>query len=454
MNIIHHGGFNQVTGSCHELQLSSGQRYLVDCGLQQGSDAHEEPSIDFSVSGITAVLLTHCHLDHVGRLPYLFAAGFNGPIYATEATVKLLPLVIADAVKIGITRDRTLIEALLDKLTQQLVPCSYDQLIHIGEHVQCRFRNAGHIMGSAFIECDVADVEGAPQRVVFSGDIGCYNTPLLQDPATLQRADLLLLESTYGDRLHETRSHREQTLERIIRRCVTDRGAVLIPAFSIGRTQELLYELEAIWHRLEVAQQDDFPEVIVDSPLAAEFTELYQQLQPLWDDEAKQRTQAGRHPLSFDHCHTIADHDTHMTLVNRLRSTAEPVIIIAASGMCSGGRIVNYLTELLPDPRTDVLFVGYQAEGTPGYDIQRYGPTGGYVMLDNQRVTINAAIHTLGGYSAHADQRELLDFIGRASEPVKRVRLIHGEPAAQKALAEQITQRFNIPVETAAGIHL
>ncbi|RUO77453.1 MBL fold metallo-hydrolase RNA specificity domain-containing protein [Idiomarina seosinensis] len=447
MNIIHHGGFNQVTGSCHQLQLSATESYLIDCGLMQGEQQSQPPEVDFYSADIKALLVTHCHLDHVGRIPYLLAAGFKGPIVCTQATARLLPLVIADAIKVGITRNAELIEGVLSQLQQQLMPVAYDQWLGLSQHLKVRFKNAGHIMGSAFIECSIDD----HQRVVFSGDIGCRGTPLLPDPDTLDGADLLLLESTYGNRLHESRKHRQQRLKSIISRCIEDRGAVLIPAFSIGRTQELLYELEAIWHELEVAQTHNFPEVVIDSPLAAEFNEVYGELSQLWDEQAKARLKEGRHPLDFNHCHTVQQHSTHLELVNRIRSTSEPVIIIAASGMCSGGRIVNYLKALLPDRRTDVLFVGYQAKGTAGRDIQRYGPEGGYVILGGERIDIKAQIHTLGGYSAHADQQELLDFIGSSQSPVKRVRLIHGEYDAQAQLAEKIYQRFSIPVETAAG---
>jgi len=451
MDIIHHGGFDQVTGSCHELRVSDGERYLIDCGITQGHDQSSVPGalpdVSFVSDSIKAVIITHCHLDHIGRLPYLLAAGFNGPILCTKASARLLPLVLADAIQVGISRDAELIEAVLERLQQQLQPLAYQQWWQLSDRCRIRLQNAGHIMGSAYVECDVDD-----QRVVFSGDIGCKGTPLLPDPTPLERADLLLLESTYGDRSHESRADRQQRLKQRIERCIEDRGAVLIPAFSMGRTQELLYEFEDIWHQLEQSHQQQFPEIVVDSPLAAELTDVYQELHELWDAEAKQRLQQGRHPLSFSHCHTVRDHDQHMALVNRLTSTAEPVIIIAASGMCAGGRISNYLRALLPDPRTDVLFVGYQAQGTPGHDIQTYGPGGGYVYLDGEKVTINAGIYTLGGYSAHADQGELLAFIGSAQSAVKRVRLIHGEPHAQRALAAQIRERFNIPVETAAEL--
>lgn len=447
MNIIHHGGFNQVTGSCHQLILSTNEHYLIDCGLAQGIDVLDDPSVDFASPALKAVVITHCHLDHIGRLPYLLAAGFSGPIMCTPASAKLLPLVLTDAVKIGVTRDPHIIEAVINRLQRQLLALDYHQWHRLSERCAVRFQHAGHILGSAFVEFQIDQ-----ERVVFSGDLGCKDTPLLPDPDTLEAADLLLLESTYGDRVHESREHRQEHLKNVIIRAIEDGGAILIPAFSMGRTQELLYELEAIWFELAPSLRSTFPEVVVDSPLAAQLTDVYSELHELWDAEAKQRLQQGRHPLSFRHCHIIEQHDHHLALVNRLASTAEPVIIIAASGMCSGGRISNYLAALLPDPRTDVVFVGYQATGTPGRVIQTYGPKNGYVVIDGEKISIRANIHTLSGYSAHADQQQLLDFIACARSPVKRIRLIHGEPLAQAALAHAIQERFNIPVETAAAL--
>lgn len=445
MEILHHGGRFSVTGSCHELRIAAGQSVLIDCGLAQGADAPaaDQQQVDFNPEAIQALLITHCHIDHVGRLPWLLTAGFRGPIYCTDATAALLPLVIEDAIKVGITREADIISGILALLRRLLKPVSYDTWQQVIEGLSVRFRQAGHIMGSAYIECQLHE-----QRVVFSGDIGCKDTPLLPDPTPLEYADLLLLESTYGDRLHENRSQRQARLQAIIERCIRDRGAVLIPAFSIGRTQELLYELEDIIHELKRQNlADTFPLVILDSPLAARFTEKYRDLKALWDAEAKQKLGSGRHPLNFDELHVIESHSQHEQLVNRLQSSAEPVIIVAAGGMCASGRITNYLKALLPDPRTDVLFVGYQAQGTPGRDIQHYGPAGGYVDIDQQRIHIKAQIHTLGGYSAHADQAGLLDFIGSAAGPVRAVRLTHGEPAAQRELRHKIRERFKIPVD-------
>lgn len=430
----HHGAVTGVTGSCHELVLNSQSSVLIDCGLFQGAESTGrelgEKQIDFPLNTVKALFVTHCHIDHVGRIPWLLAADFTRPVYASAATAQLLPLVIEDALKVGVTRNEKLIKAVLSRLKRQLVPVSY------GEWGQCemvpglryRFNRAGHILGSAYIE-----FEWERERIVFSGDLGPAYTPLLPSPKSPWRADYLVIESTYGDRLHEQRRERRRNLERVIRRCLKDAGTVLIPAFSIGRTQELLYELEDILG----AATDDLAklDIIVDSPLAAKFTEHYRRLSQLWDEEAKARLSKGRHPLSFDQLITIDSHSQHQKLVNYLAHSGRPAVVIAASGMCAGGRIVNYLKALLPDSRTDVLFVGYQAAGTPGRDIQKYGPLGGYVELDGERIDIRAGVHTISGYSAHADQKDLVNFVKRIRRKPKQVRVVHGSDEAKGELA-------------------
>ncbi len=251
------------------------------------------------------------------------------------------------------------------------------------------------------------------------------------------------MESTYGDRLHESRRNRRQKLQAVCEHALRNRGSVLIPAFSIGRTQELLYELEDIIHRnrqLAAAPGINWGEleIILDSPLAADFTAGYSSLKEHWDREARNRYAAGRHPLEFAQLTTINNHASHLVKVAELARSTRPAIVIAASGMCSGGRIVNYLKAMLADDRHDVLFIGYQAAGTPGRDIQAYAPNGGYVMLDGQRIDIRAGIHTLGGYSAHADQKDLLNFIGRMRQKPRQVRLVHGDESAKVTLAKAI----------------
>ncbi len=451
-SIIHHGATAGVTGSCHEFRMGTAG-VLIDCGLFQGAEVSGgdtgATAIDFPIDHIEALILTHCHLDHVGRLPHLLAAGYDGPIYCSAATAALLPLLLEDALAIGFTRDRSLINRVVDLVRSRTTPVEYGVWrTPSGTLPQLQFKlePAGHILGSAYIQLRLGRGK-ARTDVLFSGDLGAPHTPLLPAPKSPYGSDLLVLESTYGDRLHEGRRQRRDRLKTIIEHCLADRGVVLIPAFSIGRTQELLYELEQIIHQ----HGDSFAapskrwrdlEVVVDSPLAARFTTQYRQLRRHWDLEAKRRVRGGRHPLAFEQVTTIDDHATHLATVEYLRKTGRPTIVVAGSGMCNGGRIVNYLKALLPDPRTDVVFVGYQAEGTPGRIIQRYGPTQGYVELEGRRYTINAGVHTITGYSAHADQRDLLNFIARMRRRPREIRLVHGDDAAKRALGRRIAELF------------
>jgi metallo-beta-lactamase family protein len=248
----------------------------------------------------------------------------------------------------------------------------------------------------------------------------------------------LVIESTYGDKNHEGRKARRSELKRVLERCLSDAGTVLIPAFSIGRTQELLYEIEEIIH--QSGADWTTLDVIVDSPLAAEFTEHYRSLKQLWDKEAQRKVKMGRHPLAFEQLITIDQHRDHQRLVNHLKQTGRPAVVIAASGMCAGGRIVNYLKALLSDEKTDILFVGYQAQGTPGRDIQVYGPRGGYVYLDDEKIDIRAGVHTISGYSAHADQKDLVNFVKRMRHKPSEIRIVHGDDEAKQALRIKLNE--------------
>ncbi|QYZ66038.1 MAG: hypothetical protein OI74_06955 [Gammaproteobacteria bacterium (ex Lamellibrachia satsuma)] len=451
--IIHHGAVTGVTGSCHELFVGAGNSVLIDCGLFQGEEASpggahaDQLEIDFDIRQVRALLVTHCHIDHVGRIPWLIGAGFDGPIYCSEPTAELLPLVLEDALRIGVTRNEGLIRRFLKRIKKRLKPLGYAQWVVVlpastGVSLKIRFQPAGHILGSAYIEC-LAKVAGEQKKIIFSGDLGAPYAPLLPAPKPPYSADLLVLESTYGDRLHEGRRERRNRLQAVVERCFENRGVILFPAFSIGRTQELLYELEATFHQCrgrKVGRNIDWDdvEVIVDSPLASEFTKVYRRLQPFWDREAKRRLMQGRHPLSFEQMTTIREHQDHLAAVNYLKKTARPTIVLAASGMCSGGRIVNYLKALIGDSRTDVVFVGYQAAGTPGRAIQRYGPEGGYVFLDEKRYTIRAGVYTLDGYSAHADRDSLVRFVKGMRRRPAEVRLVHGDDEAKRALKEAL----------------
>lgn len=447
--IVHHGAAEGVTGSCHRLQISDDRALLVDCGLFQGQDADhldslEQHRVRFPVDDVLALVITHVHIDHIGRLPYLLAAGYEGPILCSVPSARLLPLVIEDALKIGFTRDRALIERFLAEVEKRLVPLDYRQWHTVFDdarhRVRVKLQRAGHILGSAYVEVDTRDhATGEAHRSVFSGDLGAPHAPLLPAPRSPYRADTLVIESTYGDRRHEDRLARRQRLKGAIDRALENAGSVVIPAFSIGRTQELLYELEGLIHGATDPRWREL-EIIVDSPLAARFTKVYRELRPWWDAEAHRRLRGGRHPLSFENLYTVESHAEHEQTVDYLARTHRPAVVIAASGMVTGGRVVNYLKRMLDDPRHAVVFIGYQGAGTPGRDIQRHGPSGGWVDLDGERIDIRAHIETVSGYSAHADQQNLLAFIRRMRHPPRHIRLVHGERDAQFALKARIEQ--------------
>lgn len=453
--ISHHGAVDGVTGSCHELTLADGRSVLIDCGLFQGREASargagaQQLAIEFPIDPVQALIVTHVHIDHVGRIPYLLAAGFRGPILCSQASAELLPMVLEDALKVGVTRDASLIDAVLTLIRARTIALAYGQwhtVIEDTPGLRIRLQPAGHILGSAYVECEVRARDDT-QRILFSGDLGPPETPLLPDPTPPEHADVVVLESTYGDRTHEDRKARAARLRAVIEHAFTNGGTVLIPAFSIGRTQELLYELEQIIHDdadrpIAEGLTWEAVDIVLDSPLAADFTAGYARLRAHWDQEAKQRLASGRHPLAFDQLITVDDHAAHQRAVNHLAHSARPAIVIAASGMCAGGRIVDYLAAMLGDPRHDILFVGYQAAGTPGRAIQDYGPRGGYVELDGQRYDIRAAVHTLGGYSAHADQQNLIDFIAAMQPAPSRVILVHGDDRAKQALQQALRRQF------------
>src|SRR5690554_2748096 len=457
IEISHHGATSGVTGSCHELTLGTKQNtsagILIDCGLFQGQEKAEgasasDLSVDFPIDHIRALVVTHVHIDHVGRIPYLLAAGFEGPIICSEPSAIMLPEILEDALKIGFTRDKQLIERVLGLIRSRLVPLPYGQWHEVFAESGCslsvRLQRAGHILGSAYVECDAVSGDER-ERIVFSGDLGAPHAPLLQEPASPERADRLVIESTYGDKDHESRETRRYRLKAILERALADVGTGLIAAFSIGRTQELLYEIEGLIHEFGndavadgVAWED--LEIVVDSPLAAEFTSIYRKLKPFWNGEAAELIRQGRHPLSFEQLTVINSHEDHQNAVEYLARSHRPCVVLAGSGMCAGGRVVNYLKAMLGEPRNDVLFVGYQAAGTPGRDILAYGPRGGWVELDGERFDIRAQVHQVGGYSAHAGQSDLLRFVEGIPEAPKEIRVVHGDHDAKQALQAKLTE--------------
>ncbi|WP_122665826.1 MBL fold metallo-hydrolase RNA specificity domain-containing protein [Pseudomonas viridiflava] len=466
--IIHHGGVSSITGSCHQLLADEYSSVLIDCGLRLDGEAEGDDSeslTDFSLKSIKALILTHVHVDHVGRIPDLLAAGYIGPIICSEPSAQMLPITLEDVCKHQFGHDTKRIERCLAQVKAQTIGVPFDAWYSLVDTpllvVRIQLRRAGHILGSAYVECDIQyPTQQREKRIVFSGDLGSSHNPLLRKPESPTRADVLVLESTYGDRIHENRESRQARLEQVIDRALADHGTILIPAFSIGRTQELLFEIEDILRRKALVEDHNselasdaasglpinWPQlpIVLDSPLASRFTAVYQQFADYWNSEAQERLSQGRRPLGFGQLITVDSHDKHLQVVNYLSSTGRPAIVIAGSGMCSGGRIVNYLKAMLGDPRHNVVFVGYQAKDTPGAAIQKYGPVGGYVELDKDRFEIKAGITTVGGYSAHADQQELLGFVtGMAAWPAE-IRLVHGERRAKDVLATLLKRKYSL----------
>ncbi|WP_455887280.1 MBL fold metallo-hydrolase RNA specificity domain-containing protein [Pseudomonas rustica] len=455
--LSHHGGTRGVTGSCHQLHLDPSTSLLVDCGLEQGAEAApgaETASLGFDVQGIEALVVTHVHLDHVGRIPALLAAGYRGPILCSEPSARLLPLVLEDAYKLNVSSEPVQVARYLDFVRGLIVPLPFEHWHTLVERpgLACRIRlqRAGHLLGSAYVECDMQHGQ-ANSRYVFSGDLGACGNPLLRPLQPPERADVLVLESTYGDQLHAHAGDRRQRLEAAIDRALADKGTILIPAFSLGRTQELLYELEDILHRKALLGSagpgpDGDPldwsqlPIILDSPLAQRITRVYRDLHDYWNAEAKARLAEGRDPLGFNQLISVDTHARHQQVVNYLKSTGRPAIVIAGNGMCSGGRIVNYLKAMLGDPRHEVVFVGYQAKGTPGAVIQASEGAQGFVQLDldGQMYEIRAKVVTLSGYSGHADQAGLVNFVQGMWESPGTIVLVHGEQRAKVALKQAL----------------
>lgn len=426
MKISHLGAKDCVTGSCHLIQTDPGSvesiNILVDCGTSYGDDP-ELPFDQFPVSpkDIQYLFLTHAHIDHIGRVPGLIDAGFRGEIICTHATKALLKPMLHDALSFSRERwgkhDRQQLEELVDELSWGF---EVQTTFSLRGGITFKLSNAGHILGSCFI-LFTFPVQGQAYRVIFSGDLGCTATPILPDPDPPESCDLLILESTYGDRIHPSRENRIEELARLLRKALSDKGIVYIPAFALGRTQELLYELDRIGPTVPV---------FVDSPLGLEITDIYSRLESFWDQESRGLLEKGDHPFDFKGLYAVRKFQDHQKLL----ALHGPAVIIAGSGMCTGGRIIDHLDQGIDDPRNDIFFVGYQAKGTPGRKI-----------LEGA-IPVKAGVHNLSGYSAHADQQMLVNWVQSMPKPPQEIRLVHGDEDARRALAAALNKCDGIHV--------
>ena len=434
------GAARTVTGSCHRLRVG-GQTVLLDCGQIQGSFAGEQENEALPPGAIDAVVLSHAHIDHSGRLPLLRKHGFRGPIYMHRATRDLCEIMLRDAAHLheqeaerqNATRDREGLARALPLYTRadaqavaaQFVPLDYDARERIVPGVEIRLRNAGHILGAAIVELWLEDA-GRGVKLVYSGDLGYAGAPLLGPPTPIRDADLALMESTYGDRDHRPFDATLRELETIVRAAADAGGNILIPAFAVGRTQDILYLLAEHYE----AWRLDRWRIFLDSPMAIEATELY------WRYRDLQKNVLFRDGRSPQLANVIASQTPEDSArIDEIRGGA---IVIAGSGMCSGGRIIQHLRRNLSRPECHVVLVGFQAQGTLG---RRLVDGVARVPLLHETVEVAARIHTIGGLSAHADRSGLLAWYA-AFEHRPPVCLVHGEPPAQTALADALRQRF------------
>lgn len=442
------GAAHEVTGSCTLLQ-AAGKQILIDCGMEQGGDIYENCSMPISPAEVDVVLLTHAHIDHSGKLPMLAAQGFRGEIYTTGATAKLCGIMLQDSAHIqeqeALWRNRKAQrsggEAYVPLYTVQdalqtmslFVPCSYHQEYKIAEGVTIRFFDAGHLMGSASIEITVEE-EGERQVLLFSGDLGNVDRPLIRDPEKPSYADTVIIESTYGNRLHGERKDYIGQLTRILQDTFDRGGNVVIPSFAVGRTQEFLYLIREIKEKGLIRGHEGFP-VYVDSPLAVEATKIYfGDLTEYYDAEMLELIGRGVNVLDFKGLRVSVTSQESMAI----NEDKTPKVILSASGMCEAGRIRHHLKHNLWRADSTVLFVGYQAEGTMGRHLQD-GAT--EVKLFGETIQVKAAIATMDGISGHADQKIMLDWLA-ALQNSPRVFVNHGNDTVCDEFAEIIRQRL------------
>lgn len=453
MQVTCHGAAGSVTGSCHLVETNS-SRFLIDCGMFQGNKTlnrlNYEP-FPFDPQTIDFVISTHGHIDHCGLLPKLIKHGFNGTVYGTPATADLLPVMLGDAAYIqekdtehenrrrerkGESPREPLYDRTdADQVTGLIQPLNYNTSMKVNDEITFRLRDAGHVIGSAIVELYVKE-GGREIKTVFSGDLGQWDVPIIEDPTYIWNADYVFIESTYGDRNHQrSLPRKEQLLEHIVN-TYNKGGKLLIPCFALERTQELLYTLSELMNETE-----DFPpmDVYLDSPLAIKITEIFKKHPDLYDEEARARTDK---PFDFPGliCTPSVDES------RKANAMTEPAIIIAGSGMCTAGRIRHHLKHGIWNPQNTVLFVGYQAPGTLGRILIDGAEE---IKMMGMTLVVKADIARIGAFSAHADKDELTGWLSAFKEKPKRVFLVHGEEktlAAFSSSLEEIGFDTQIPV--------
>lgn len=463
MKIKFCGAAAGVTGSCHLLSTEN-HKILLDCGQFQGGkaqDALNEEPFPFDPAEIECVVLSHAHIDHCGRLPLLVKRGFKGAIYCTDATADLLEVMLKDS---GFIHEkeaewqsrkneragRKPVEPLYtvkdsEETLKYVRPVMYDQLFEINDEMKVVFNDAGHILGSAIIELWTAEDDNV-YKTVFSGDLGVLDRPILRDPTIIKKADYVIMESTYGNRLHPENSTSIDQLLDIVIKTTRRGGTVVIPSFAVGRTQELIYEFNRFYlERPEYKDELEKLTVYIDSPMATSATEVFRRNAQVFDEETKAYILKGDNPLDFPNLRF-----TRSTAESQaLNMDRKPKIIISASGMCEAGRIRHHLKHNLWDPKSSVIFVGYQAEGTLGRMLTEGQKD---VVLFGEAVHVNAEIYNLEGFSGHADKEGLLGWLSGFKVKPKQLFLVHGELESKEALAASIRERLGYDPVVVTGV--
>lgn len=451
MKLVFVGADHEVTGSCHYLE-AGGKHMLVDCGMEQGVNVFENVPLPVDEAKIDFVFLTHAHVDHSGLLPLLYARGFRGQVFMTEATADLCSIMLRDCAHIQMmeaewknrkAKRSESVEAAeplytmedADGVIKRIVPCHYDAMIEVCEGVKIRFTDIGHLLGSASIEVWLTE-DGRTKKIVFSGDIGNKEQPLLKDPIHTEEADYVVMESTYGNRLHSA-GHPDFVgeLASILKETFDRGGNVVIPSFAVGRTQEMLYFLRKIKVERMVEGHENFP-VYVDSPLAVEATQIFQENRyECFDEDSLELVREGINPIAFAGLKlTITSEES-----KEINFIDTPKVIISASGMCEAGRIRHHLKHNLWRPESTILFVGYQAVGTLGRAIIEGVDE---VRLFGEPIQVRAQIRQLVGMSGHADKDGLLDWLGGFQEKPKKVFVVHGEDSVCMQFTECLKTEY------------